>query len=106
MFSNDENFLSNNEHFCKSALSNFSQNEFIDLVKNPNVKFHEKKLSQLFCYNSAKDIIQILITEYENQNVEMKINAEIKLAIRKENLNILETIKVNYLCSSIVVAAF
>ena len=104
IYSNNENFLSNNNHFCKSAFSKYTQNDFIKLVKKHKIKFHEKKLGQLFCDNSAKDIIEMLITECENQKVEIKINTEIKSIIRKENLYILRTIEEKFVCSSLVIA--
>ena len=104
IYSNYENFLSNNRHFCKSAFSKYTQNDFLDLVKKHKIKFHEKKLGQLFCDNSAKDIIQMLITECENQKVEIKINTEIKSIIRKENLYVLRTIEEKFVCSSLVIA--
>ena len=105
LYSNSENFLSNNKHFCKSAFSKYTQNDFIDLVKKHKIKFHEKKFGQLFCDNSAKDIIKMLITECEIQKVEISLNTEIKSVIREENLYILETEnKVKFICSSLVIA--
>ncbi len=104
IYSNSENFLSNNKHFCKSAFSKYTQNDFIDLVKKHKIKFHEKKLGQLFCDNSAKDIIEMLITECEIQKVEISLNTEIKSMIRRKNLYILETVKNKFECSSVVVA--
>ena len=105
LYSNNDNFLSNNKHFCKSAFSKYTQNDFIDLVKKHKIKFHEKKLGQLFCDNSAKDIIEMLITECEIQKVEISLNTEIKSVIREENLYILETEnKGKFICSSLVIA--
>ena len=105
LYSNSENFLSNNKHFCKSAFSKYTQNDFIDLVKKHKIKFHEKKLGQLFCDNSAKDIIEMLITECEIQKVEISLNTEIKSIIREENLYILETEKNGkFICPSLVIA--
>ena len=105
IYSNSENFLSNNKHFCKSAFSKYTQNDFIDLVKKHKIKFHEKKLGQLFCDNSAKDIIKMLITECEIQKVEISLKTEIKSIIREENLYILETEKkVKFVCASLVIA--
>ena len=88
IYSNTENFLSKNKHFCKSAFSKYTQNDFIDLVKKHKIRFHEKKLGQLFCDNSAKDIIEMLITECEIQKVEIKINTEIQSIIREKNIYI------------------
>ena len=105
LYSNSENFLSNNKHFCKSAFSKYTQNDFIDLVKKHKIKFHEKKFGQLFCDHSAKDIIEMLITECEIQKVEISLNTEIKSVIREDNLYILETEnKGKFICSSLVIA--
>ena len=105
IYSNSENFLSNNKHFFKSAFSKYTQNDFINLVKKHKIKFHEKKLGQLFCDNSAKDIIEMLITECEIQKVEISLNTEIKSIIREENLYILETEKNGkFICPSLVIA--
>jgi predicted Rossmann fold flavoprotein len=105
IYSNFENFLSNNKHFCKSAFSKYTQNNFIDLVKKHKIKFHEKKLGQLFCDNSAKDIIEMLITECETQKVEIQLNTKIKSIIREKKIYILQTEKKErFVCSSLVVA--
>ena len=105
IYSNSENFLSNNKHFCKSAFSKYTQNDFISLVKKHKIKFHEKKLGQLFCDNSAKDIIEMLINECEIQKVEISLNTEIKSIIREEDLYILETEKNGkFICPSLVIA--
>ena len=105
LYSNSENFLSNNKHFCKSAFSKYTQNDFIDLVKKHKIKFHEKKFGQLFCDHSAKDIIEMLITECEIQKVEISLNTEIKSVIREENLYILEIQnKGKLICSYLVIA--
>ena len=75
------------------------------MVKKHKIKFHEKKFGQLFCDNSAKDIIEMLITECEIQKVEISLNTEIKSIIREENLYTLETEKKEkFICSSLVIA--
>ena len=105
LYSNSENFLSNNKNFCKSAFSKYTQNDFIDLVKKHKIKFHEKKFGQLFCDHSAQDIIEMLITECEIQKVEISLNTEIKSVIREENLYILEIQnKGKLICSYLVIA--
>ena len=58
-----ENFLSENPHFCKSALSRYTQWDFLDLVTRHQIAWHEKTLGQLFCDHSAKDIIAMLRAE-------------------------------------------
>ncbi|MEL6683385.1 MAG: NAD(P)/FAD-dependent oxidoreductase [Pseudomonadota bacterium] len=63
LYASPENFISQNEHFCKSALTRYSQWDFIDLVNRHAIPWHEKTLGQLFCDTSAKDIIAMLRTE-------------------------------------------
>jgi predicted Rossmann fold flavoprotein len=56
-----KNFISENPHFCKSALAGFSSDDFVALVKAHGIAFHEKRLGQLFCDRSAKDIVTMLL---------------------------------------------
>ncbi|MDZ7790685.1 MAG: NAD(P)/FAD-dependent oxidoreductase [Xanthomonadales bacterium] len=60
-----DNFLSANPHFCKSALSRYTPWDFIALVDRHAVPYHEKKLGQLFCDRSSKDIVGLLLAECE-----------------------------------------
>ena len=55
-----ENFLSRNAHFCRSALARFSSRDFIAMVEKRRIRYHEKTLGQLFCDDSAQDIISLL----------------------------------------------
>ena len=57
------NFLSHNPHFCRSALSRYGPQDFIDLIKRYQIPFHEKHKGQLFCDRSAEDIINLLLAE-------------------------------------------
>ena len=66
-----QNFLSMNSHFVKSALAQYSSQDFIELVKKYQIPFHEKHQGQLFCDDSAKEIIQMLLKECELGNVEI-----------------------------------
>jgi predicted Rossmann fold flavoprotein len=59
------NFLGNNPHFCRSALSRYTPQDFLDLLKRHNIPFHEKHKGQLFCDRSAEDIIKLLQAECE-----------------------------------------
>ncbi len=65
-------FISNNPKFVISALQQYTQNNFIDLIKKHNIKFHEKKLGQLFCDSSAQQIVEMLLKECELANVTIK----------------------------------
>ncbi len=63
MYAGPENFLSQNPHFAKSALSRYTQWDFLDLVQSHGIAWHEKTLGQLFCDGSAKEIIAMLLAE-------------------------------------------
>jgi predicted Rossmann fold flavoprotein len=57
------NYISQNPHFAKSALARFSPKDFIALVEKHRIPYHEKKLGQLFCDKSARDILEMLLAE-------------------------------------------
>jgi predicted Rossmann fold flavoprotein len=77
MYSGPENFLSANPHFCKSALARYTPWDFIALVNDYEIAYHEKTLGQLFCDNSSKDILNMLLAEAEKVAVEIRLNTEI-----------------------------
>lgn len=58
-----ENYLSNNPYFCISALNRYNQWQFIDLVEHHEIPYHEKSHGELFCDNSSKDILKMLLDE-------------------------------------------
>ena len=66
-----KNFLSQNPHFCKSALARYTPWDFIGLVSAYGIDWHEKTLGQLFCDNSAKDIVNMLVTEAEEAGAKL-----------------------------------
>jgi predicted Rossmann fold flavoprotein len=72
-----ENFLSENPHFCKSALSRYTQWDFIELVGKHHIAYHEKTLGQLFCDDSSKDILNMLLAEADQAGVTLKTKCEI-----------------------------
>jgi len=72
LHTNASKFISKNPKFVKSALSQYTQNDFIDLIKKYEIKFHEKKLGQLFCDQSSQQIIDMLLLECEKANVTIK----------------------------------
>src|SRR5438477_13086167 len=69
-----ENFLSSNPHFAKSALARYEPSNFIALVEKHGIRYHEKKLGQLFCDRSARDIIDVLERECASAGVEIRVN--------------------------------
>src|SRR5438874_279398 len=58
-----EHYISENPHFCKSALAQFTPDDFISLVRKHRIAYHEKKLGQLFCDESSRQIIAMLEKE-------------------------------------------
>jgi len=102
-----DNFLSQNLHFCKSALSRYSQWDFIELVKRYQIPYHEKTQGQLFCDNSSKDILNLLLAECEASNVEIKSLADITAVSKSENFQLsgnIESSAFKVECESLVVA--
>lgn len=72
-----ECFLSNNPHFCKSALKQYTQYDFIDLVERHGIAYHEKTLGQLFCDGSAKQIITMLHDECIAAGVQIDMETQV-----------------------------
>lgn len=72
------NFISNNAHFCKSALSRYTPKDFIALVENYNITYHDKGRGQLFCDDKATQIVDMLVSECEKSNVTFWMDTEIR----------------------------
>src|SRR5689334_12373721 len=78
-----ENFLSANPHFCKSALARYTPADFIALVEKHGIPYHEKKLGQLFCDTSSREIVEMLRKECDAAHVEIRLNFRVE-ELRKE----------------------
>ena len=78
LYCEPDNFLSHNPHFCKSALSRYTQHDFIALVEKYAIPYHEKTAGQLVCDNSSKDIVAMLQNECDDANVRTETNCSIK----------------------------
>ena len=72
------NYLSANPHFCKSALARYTPWHFIDLVERHGIAYHEKELGQLFCDDSSKQIVAMLLAECEGAGVEIRTHCSIE----------------------------
>ena len=72
-----EHFLSANPHFCKSALARYTPADFIALVDRHGIAWHEKELGQLFCDDSSKQIVQLLLDECEAAGVRIDVDCEV-----------------------------
>ncbi len=99
-----ENFLSGNPHFCKSALSRYTQWDFLALVEKHGIAYHERGHGQLFCNDSAKDIVTMLLAECADANVTLRLDTKIT-AIGRENARFVVSTDTGWLeCASLVVA--
>lgn len=99
-----QNYLSRNPHFCVSALKRYTQHDFIALVKKHNISFHEKTLGQLFCDNSSRQIIDMLLAECKSANVEIKTGTKVLSIDYKDGFTV-STLDKDYSCSSVVIAS-
>lgn len=83
-----ENFISQNPHFCKSALSRYTPQDFVDLVKKHKIAFYEKKLGQLFCRESSRQIVEMLLRECRNARVEIKTLCSVADISKNDNFRV------------------
>ena len=100
-----ENYLCQNPHFVKSALSRYTQHDFIDLVDRHGLAYHHKTLGQLFCDNSAQDIVDILLTECDWAGVQIKLRSEVLSIDKTDNGYLVTSSDDSYQCQSLVIAS-
>jgi predicted Rossmann fold flavoprotein len=105
MYAGPENFLSQNKHFCKSALSRYTQWDFIALVQKHAIAYHEKTLGQLFCDDSAKDIVDMLLSEAKAANVQIALQQSITGVSFADGQYTVITAELSRQCHSLVVAS-
>ncbi|NKX71373.1 NAD(P)/FAD-dependent oxidoreductase [Rhodobacteraceae bacterium R_SAG1] len=77
MYASPENYLSQNPHFCKSAMARYTQWDFIELVDRHGIAWHEKTLGQLFCDGSAKQIVAMLVEELKAAGADLWLQTSI-----------------------------
>ena len=97
-------FISKNSKFVISALNQYTQNDFINLVKKHNIKFHEKKLGQLFCDESAQQIIDMLLLECEMAKVVLKKDTIITDIDKQDDKYFAVIDSDKYFCDSLIIA--
>jgi predicted Rossmann fold flavoprotein len=98
-----ENFISANPHFAKSALARYTPQDFIELVKRHKIAFYEKTLGQLFCRESSRQIVEMLLVECRRAKVEVLTQCSVSQIERDANFT-LETTRGKLSCESLVIA--
>ncbi len=98
-----ERFLSANPHFCKSALSRYTQHDFIALVERHRIRYHEKTLGQLFCDGSAREILAMLLAECAAARVDLRTGHNVTGITRADRFRI-ETDKGSFNAPALVLA--
>jgi hypothetical protein len=99
-----KNYVSKNEHFCKSAMSRFEPSDFIELVKAHNIAYHERKHGQLFCDASAQQIIDMLLKECEKAGAQIFLSHKLVSVKKTGPRYAVETDKGEFSAESLVVA--
>lgn len=102
-----DRYLCHNTHFCKSALSRYTQWDFIGLVEKHGIPYHEKQLGELFCDNKSSDILEMLLTECDQAGAKVQLNTSVDSIHFKEadtSLYKLSTSQGEYTCESLVIA--
>ena len=99
-----KNFLSQNNAFCVSALSRYTQHDFIALIKKHGIAFHEKTLGQLFCDGSSMQIITMLLSECDAAQVNIALETSITRISKQDTYFRVETSAGVWQCQSLVVA--
>lgn len=97
------NYLSANPHFAISALSRYTQHDFIKLVASHKIAYHEKTLGQLFCDGSSAQIINMLVEECKKVHVTIELNCHVK-GVSKNLGFVVHTFLKDYTCDSLVIA--
>lgn len=104
MYTEPANFLSQNAHFCKSALARYTQWDFIAMVAKHGVPYHEKKLGQLFCDNKSSDILEMLLDECRQAGVSLHMDTSVQQIEKTDTGYSLQTTLGTLDCESLVIA--
>lgn len=99
-----DNFLSQNPHFCKSALGRYQPQDFIELVERHGVEYHEKTLGQLFCDESSKEILRVLLTEADWAGVSIQTETTVDALAHPGDSFVLKTSQGEIKAESVVIA--
>jgi hypothetical protein len=100
-----KNFVSTNTHFSKSALARYSCWDFIELVAKNNIEYYEKKLGQLFCKKNSKQIIELLLSRINQNNVEIKYSQKVISCTKNEYFEIKTRSSETFFSKNLIVAS-
>lgn len=98
------NYLSENPHFCKSALSRYTPQDFLSLMKRHNIAWHEKHKGQLFCDDSAEDIIRMLKAECDLGKVQWRMSCAVSDVQKTDAGFVVQTAQGGIMADQVVVA--
>ncbi len=97
-------FISHNRHFCKSALSRYTQWDFIALVQKHKIAYHEKAHGQLFCDDKSKQIVDMLLAECNLYKVQIFLDTDVNVVKQVDNKFTIETSRGQFISKSLVIA--
>jgi predicted Rossmann fold flavoprotein len=98
-----DNFVSHNPHFARSALAGYTPDDFVSLVKRHRIPFYEKTLGQLFCRDSSRAIVDMLLAECRSAKVELMTSCEVRGVSRGEEFTV-DTSLGRFTAGSLVIA--
>jgi predicted Rossmann fold flavoprotein len=99
-----QNFLSANPHFCKSALARYTPADFVALVERHRIAYHEKELGQLFCDDSSKQIVRMLLDECEAAGVRVETSCAVERVRKVDESFVVDTSLGRIATAALVVA--
>ena len=102
---NEEQYISHNPHFCKSSLRRYTSTDFLSLVNEYKIPWHEKHRGQYFCDHSSKDIMNMILKECSKVQVKIKLNVNVdNISKNNEHIFILNSHDNQLKCKSLVIA--
>ena len=104
LYSTPDNFVSENPHFCKSALSRYTPYDVLDLVEAHGIAWEEKAEGQLFCQGRSQQIIDMLLTELDQAGAELRLGTEVIGVAKTDRGYDVATVTQTLSCDSLVIA--
>lgn len=104
LFAAPENYLCRNPNFHKSALARYTPHDFIELVQRHGIRYHEKKLGQLFCNDSAQEIVQMLLRECERAGVTIRTGCRVESVDKQSDHYVITTNQGRFESAALVIA--